>query len=117
MFFLGTFFDNLVRNLQGEATVWSLIGYLGNGLFASRFIVQWYASEKLKRSVIPVQFWYLSIVGSVLSLIYAIHVGKIPFILGFLFPTIIYIRNLMLIAAGKKHAPGSVNTEPPETKS
>lgn len=108
MLFLGGFFDNLAKNLTGEINFWSLFGLLGNLLFASRFIVQWYVSEKLKRSVIPVQFWYLSIAGSIICLIYAIHVGKLPFILGFLFPTIIYIRNLMLIAAGKKQAPGSV---------
>lgn len=98
-------FENLTRNLQGEATWWTLIGYVGNLVFASRFIVQWYASEKLKQSVIPIQFWYLSIVGSVLSLAYAIHVGKMPIILGFAFPTVVYIRNLMLIAAGKKKYP------------
>jgi lipid-A-disaccharide synthase-like uncharacterized protein len=54
----------------------------------------------LKRSVIPVQFWYLSILGSIMMLIYAVYIGKIPLILGFLFPTIIYVRNLMLI---RKH--------------
>ena len=102
---LASYFDNLLRNIQGEFTWWSLIGYVGNLVFASRFIVQWYASEKLKQSVIPIQFWYLSIVGSILSLAYAIHVGKMPIILGFAFPTVVYIRNLMLIAAGKKQYP------------
>ncbi|HJX24730.1 MAG TPA: lipid-A-disaccharide synthase N-terminal domain-containing protein [Chthoniobacterales bacterium] len=75
-----------------------------NLLFASRFAIQWYVSEKLKRSVIPVQFWYLSIVGSVMMLIYAIYIGKVPLILGFLFPTIIYIRNLMLIRKGERES-------------
>jgi len=64
--------------------------------------MQWYVSEKLKRSVIPVQFWYLSIAGSVMMLIYAIYIGKVPLILGFLFPTVIYIRNLMLIRRGER---------------
>ena len=73
-----------------------------NLLFASRFVIQWYVSEKLKRSVIPVQFWYLSIAGSVMMLIYAIYIGKVPLILGFLFPTVIYIRNLMLIRKGER---------------
>lgn len=73
-------------------------------MFASRFAIQWYVSEKLKRSVIPVQFWYLSIVGSVMMLIYAIYIGKLPLILGFLFPTIIYIRNLMLIRRGERES-------------
>jgi len=73
-------------------------------MFASRFAIQWYVSEKLKRSVIPVQFWYLSIIGSVMMLIYAIYIGKLPLILGFLFPTIIYIRNLMLIRKGERES-------------
>jgi lipid-A-disaccharide synthase-like uncharacterized protein len=102
MLVTATFFDNLARNLQGEMNFWTLFGLVGNLLFASRFVVQWYVSEKLKRSVIPIQFWYLSILGSLFCLIYAVHVGKIAFILGFLFPTVIYARNLMLIASGKK---------------
>ena len=104
---LATYFDNLIKNLQGELTLWSMVGYVGNLTFASRFIVQWYVSEKLKQSVIPIQFWYLSIVGSILSLAYAIHVGKMPIILGFAFPTIVYVRNLMLIASGRKQYPES----------
>ncbi len=65
-------------------------------------MIQWYVSERLKQSVIPVQFWYLSIAGSVMMLIYAIYIGKVPLILGFLFPTIIYVRNLMLINKNKR---------------
>jgi lipid-A-disaccharide synthase-like uncharacterized protein len=77
---------------------------IANGLFASRFVIQWYVSEKQKRSVIPVQFWYLSIAGSIMMLIYAIYIGKVPLILGFLFPSIIYIRNLMLIRKGRRES-------------
>jgi lipid-A-disaccharide synthase-like uncharacterized protein len=102
MLLTAAFFQNLAKNLQGEMNLWTLFGLVGNLLFASRFVVQWYVSEKLKRSVIPIQFWYLSIAGSLFCLIYAVHVGKIAFILGFLFPTVIYARNLMLIASGKK---------------
>ena len=91
------FLQNLWNNLEGEITPWTIFGLTANLLFASRFFIQWYVSERLKRSVIPVQFWYLSIAGSIMMLVYAIYIGKIPLILGFLFPTIIYIRNLMLI--------------------
>lgn len=94
------FLHNFWLNLKGEITFWTIFGLTANLLFASRFVIQWYVSERLKRSVIPVQFWYLSIAGSVMMLIYAIYIGKIPLILGFLFPTIIYVRNLMLI---RKH--------------
>ena len=72
-------------SLEG-VTFWTIFGLIANFLFASRFVIQWYVSEKLKRSVIPVQFWYLSIAGSVMMLIYAIYIGKVPLILGFLFP-------------------------------
>jgi len=97
---LSHYLHNFWTNLSGEFTFWTFFGLVANLLFASRFVIQWYVSERLKRSVIPVQFWYLSIAGSVMMLIYAIYIGKIPLILGFLFPTVIYIRNLMLI---RKH--------------
>ena len=99
---LASYFDNLLTNLGGTPNIMTAVGFAGNILFASRFLVQWYVSEKLKQSVIPIQFWYLSIVGSLFSLAYAIYIGKMPFIIGFAFPTIVYVRNLMLIAAGKK---------------
>lgn len=99
---LSHYFENLLENITGGANFWTYFGLTANLIFASRFAIQWYVSEKLKRSVIPVQFWYLSIVGSVMMLIYAIYIGKVPLILGFLFPTIIYIRNLMLIRKGKR---------------
>lgn len=88
--------------MRGEITFWTIFGLVANLLFASRFVIQWYVSERLKQSVIPVQFWYLSIAGSVMMLIYALYIGKIPLILGFLFPTIIYVRNLMLIQKHKR---------------
>ncbi len=90
---------------------------VANGLFASRFIVQWYVSEKLKRSVIPVQFWWLSIAGSLMMLVYAIYIGKVPLILGFLFPSIIYVRNLMLIRRGKRRSETESGIETPATES
>ncbi|MEY2545344.1 MAG: hypothetical protein QOG48_461 [Verrucomicrobiota bacterium] len=96
------FLENLWRNFTGEVTFWTVFGLIANLLFASRFVIQWYVSERLKRSVIPVQFWYLSIAGSVMMLVYAIYIGKVPLILGFLFPTIIYVRNLMLIRKQKR---------------
>jgi lipid-A-disaccharide synthase-like uncharacterized protein len=109
---LSHFLQNFWRNLTGEVTFWTIFGLIANGLFASRFLVQWYVSERLKRSVIPVQFWYLSIAGSVMMLVYAIYIGKIPLILGFLFPTIIYVRNLILIR--KHERPDTLAGQPTE---
>jgi len=75
-----------------------VIGLVGQGLFFMRFIVQWIASERRKASVIPVQFWYWSIGGSLVLLLYAIHLRDPVFILGQSLGSVIYVRNLMLIA-------------------
>lgn len=109
---LAAYFDNLLHRLQGGITFWTIFGLFGNLLFSSRFFVQWYVSEKLGRSVIPVSFWYLSLVGSVITSIYAIHLGSVPYILGVLPPTFIYTRNLILIARGKKRPSGTDAVEP-----
>ena len=77
--------------------VWLLIGLLGQGLFASRFIVQWFKSEAEGRSVIPLTFWYLSIVGGIVSLAYAVYIDSIPYIIGQGSGLVVYARNLWLI--------------------
>lgn len=77
--------------------VWLLIGLAGQGLFASRFIVQWFQSEREGRSVIPLAFWYFSVVGGIVSLAYAIHLQSLPFALGQGSGLLVYARNLYLI--------------------
>jgi lipid-A-disaccharide synthase-like uncharacterized protein len=79
-----------------EWSVWKIIGWLGNATFSSRFIVQWYATEKIKRVVIPVAFWWLSLAGSLLLLIYALRQTDSVFIYAYLFPWIPYTRNLII---------------------
>lgn len=76
---------------------WEVVGFIGLLVFSSRFIVQWIASERRKESVIPVAFWYLSIVGSLCLLGYAIHRSDPIFILSYLFNGLIYFRNLYFI--------------------
>jgi len=76
---------------------WALVGWAGQIVFGSRFIVQWVASERQKRSVIPVSFWYLSIVGSLLLLAYGFYVKQPVYIAGYLFNSVVYVRNLHLI--------------------
>jgi len=73
------------------------IGFIGQGLFASRFIVQWIHSEKKKESSIPIVFWYLSIFGGIGLLIYAIFRKDPVIILGQSFGILVYLRNLILI--------------------
>ncbi len=80
-----------------SSTLWLIIGFAGQALFASRFIVQWLVSEKRGKSVIPIAFWYLSISGGLLLLTYAIWRKDPVFILGQSMGVFIYTRNLMLI--------------------
>ena len=86
------------------ASPMGLLGLLGQVLFFSRFLVQWLASEKNRKSVVPVSFWYLSIGGGGLLLFYAIWRKDPVIILGQLVGLFVYIRNLMLIYRHKPAA-------------
>ncbi len=88
---------NVLMWMETVPHVWKLIGFAGQGLFAARFIVQWFQSEKEGRSVIPVAFWYCSIGGGVVLLAYAIYVGDAVFIIGQGSGLFVYARNLWLI--------------------
>lgn len=74
-----------------------LLGFIGQAIFTARFVIQWIVSEKKKKSVMPIGFWYCSIVGGAIRLIYAIDIKDIVFILGSAVGLIPYTRNLMLI--------------------
>ena len=78
-------------------TVWLIVGFAGQALFTGRFLVQWLASERQKKSVIPVMFWYFSILGGVTLLVYSIHKQDPVFILGQGTGLLIYFRNLYFI--------------------
>jgi lipid-A-disaccharide synthase-like uncharacterized protein len=84
--------------------LWLGIGFFAQLLFSARFLVQWLASERAGKSIIPLSFWHLSISGSVLLLAYAIHRRDPVFILGQALGIFIYIRNLYLIRREKKTA-------------
>ena len=77
--------------------VWLAIGFAGQALFASRFIIQWFKSEREGRSVIPVAFWYCSLAGGLVTLAYTIYLKSIPLSLGQASGLIVYSRNLYLI--------------------
>ena len=76
---------------------WLAIGLIGQGIFSARLIVQWLVSEKEKKSIIPVAFWYLSLVGGIILLAYSIYKQDPVFILGQAMGVFIYLRNLSLI--------------------
>jgi lipid-A-disaccharide synthase-like uncharacterized protein len=82
--------------------VWIGIGLFAQLMFSARFIVQWIASEKAKRSIIPIHFWYLSLAGGSMLLAYAIYRRDPVFILGQAGGLVIYIRNLYLIFREQK---------------
>ncbi|MCG6925759.1 MAG: lipid-A-disaccharide synthase N-terminal domain-containing protein [Acidobacteria bacterium] len=78
--------------------LWLVIGFVGQALFGSRFLVQWIVSERRGESVVPLAFWYLSLGGASLLLVYAIWRQDPVFILGQSFGFLVYTRNLILIA-------------------
>jgi lipid-A-disaccharide synthase-like uncharacterized protein len=82
--------------------IWLAVGFGAQVLFGSRFIIQWLASEKAGRSVIPVSFWYLSLGGGLLLLAYAIWRKDPVFILGQSTGALIYARNLYFIVRENK---------------
>ena len=79
-----------------------VLGFIGQFFFSMRFIVQWVASEKHKKSVVPLAFWVFSVLGSFLLLIYAIYRKDPVFILGQAPNLLIYFRNIWLIKTSKK---------------
>ncbi|MDZ4733888.1 MAG: lipid-A-disaccharide synthase N-terminal domain-containing protein [Nitrospirota bacterium] len=79
-------------------TIWLAIGFLGQGLFFGRWVVQWIASEKKAESQVPVSFWYMSLIGGLITLAYAIYRKDPVFIAGQSIGSLVYIRNLMLIS-------------------
>ena len=83
--------------MTNTVKVWIAVGFIGQFFFFSRFLVQWIASEKAKHSVIPVAFWYLSVVGGIILTSYAIHRKDPVFIAGQFVGLFVYFRNLWLI--------------------
>ena len=88
---------NFFNSLTNTEIFFLTIGFLGQGIFASRFIVQWIYSEKKGESSIPIIFWYLSVFGGMGLLTYAIFRKDPVIITGQLFGIFIYARNLFLI--------------------
>jgi len=99
--FLEPFIGPLLPWFYVDSYLWTAFGLLGNAIFATRFLVQWISSERLGRLVVPPVFWHLSFWGSVITLVYAFHVDKLPVILGYVALPVMYGRNLLLLAKEK----------------
>jgi lipid-A-disaccharide synthase-like uncharacterized protein len=85
---------------------WQVVGFVGQGVFTARFLVQWAASEKKGDSVVPIAFWWLSILGGFSLLVYAIYRNDPVFIVGQGMGMVVYVRNLMLVARKKRRKSG-----------
>jgi lipid-A-disaccharide synthase-like uncharacterized protein len=88
--------------MLSEEMIWLGIGFLGQSLFFSRWLLQWVASERQAESHIPISFWYMSLIGSLIVLAYAIHRIDPVFIAGQSVGTVVYVRNLILLHRAKK---------------
>ena len=86
-----------MHGLLTTERIWLTIGFAGQAMFASRFILQWFRSEMEGRSVIPISFWYCSVAGGVVLLAYAVYKRDPVFILGQGSGLFVYSRNLYLI--------------------
>ena len=76
---------------------WVVFGLGAQLMFTARFVIQWIASERARRSVVPVAFWYFSLAGGIMLLAYALHRHEPVIVLGQLPGVVIYARNLWLI--------------------
>jgi lipid-A-disaccharide synthase-like uncharacterized protein len=90
-------------NVNLTTIFWNAVGLIGQAVFFSRFYVQWYVTEKKKQVVVPVLFWWLSLGGSFLMLLYAVFYDRHGIIIaGYSLAWIPYVRNLMIHQHHKK---------------
>jgi lipid-A-disaccharide synthase-like uncharacterized protein len=89
---------------MSNPTCWLIIGFLGQALFTARFVVQWIVSEKARDSVVPVAFWWLSLLGGLTLLSYAISRRDPVIVVGQTMGLFVYVRNLMLVAKATRRA-------------
>lgn len=98
--------DSLLEYFNITSTrdlIWLTVGIGAQLMFSMRFLVQWISSEKARKSVMPVAFWWFSIVGGLLLLAYGLYRGEPVIILGQTFGIVVYARNLWLIYAERRH--------------
>jgi lipid-A-disaccharide synthase-like uncharacterized protein len=95
-----------VHALDPREAIWIGIGFAGQCLFMMRFLWQWIQSERQKRSILPIAFWYFSLAGGMTLLVYAVHRRDPVFITGQALGLLVYTRNLLLIRrAGHEDRP------------
>ena len=90
-------FSHHLIDIVKSFDLWVIIGFIGQFMFTMRFVMQWLASEKVKKSVMPVSFWFFSLAGGSIVLAYAIHKADPVFIVGQGAGLLIYLRNIYFI--------------------
>jgi lipid-A-disaccharide synthase-like uncharacterized protein len=95
--FLAPFLGSHLPWLYWNSGWWTVLGFVASFTFSGRFILQWIHSEKARKVVVPAMFWHLSFWGSVLNMIYLLHVDRAPLIFGNCFLPFLYGRNLYLL--------------------
>jgi lipid-A-disaccharide synthase-like uncharacterized protein len=96
--------DYLIDVFVTRLDWWVILGFAAQALFTMRFVVQWIASERAGRSVIPLAFWIFSIFGGLLLLVYALYRKDPVFIAGQAFGVFVYLRNLYFVMRERKQA-------------
>ena len=104
-------FSNLASYLHDVFVIkfdaWVILGFVAQGLFTMRFVVQWIASERARRSVMPVAFWFFSLGGGALLLVYALYRSDPVFIAGQALGLVVYTRNLYFIIVNGRQSSAS----------
>lgn len=108
--------ERIAAWFQGQSTtdlIWVGVGFFAQLMFTMRFVIQWIASEKARRSVVPELFWYFSLGGGALLFAYSIYRFDPVFMLGQGMGLVIYIRNIYFVWSHKKSeaAPGTVPSQ------
>lgn len=102
---IDTFRGWLAEHSRAEIA-WFCVGISAQGLFSARFLLQWIASERVRRSIVPEAFWYFSLAGGAMLLAYAVHRREPVFALGQASGLLIYARNIYLVWSEKRRGGG-----------
>jgi len=105
------FLASFLSRIGDSLTWWAMLGLFGQMMFFSRFMLQWIHSERVGRSEIPMAFWFLSIAGGLVTLMYAIHIADPVFVIGQSTGIVVYSRNIFLIFRERRSL--TQNSAPP----
>lgn len=100
-------FKEFIAETSQIELIWLVIGFAAQAMFSARFLIQWIASERMRKSIVPEAFWYFSFFGGAMLLSYAIHRQDPVFILGQAFGLVVYSRNIYFLWMHKRTGKGS----------